>query len=124
MVQDGIDIAHDETERLIASNKVEGTAVYNRSGEKLGTIHNFMVEKRSGQVEYAVLNAGGGGLLGGNPRYYPLPWNMLAYDTGHGGYVVDLAPGQLEGAPSYQDGEEPRFDGAYDDRVRDHYDRR
>lgn len=34
------DIATDETERLIASNKVEGTAVYNRQGESLGTIYN------------------------------------------------------------------------------------
>ena len=38
----------DETDRLIASDKVEGTAVYNRQGERLGSIHNFMVGKRSG----------------------------------------------------------------------------
>jgi hypothetical protein len=37
----------DETEDLIASNKVEGTAVYNRQGERLGDIYNFMVSKRS-----------------------------------------------------------------------------
>ncbi|TCU51859.1 PRC-barrel domain protein [Novosphingobium sp. PhB57] len=38
-------VATDETNRLIASNKVEGTSVYNRSGEKLGSIYNFMVDK-------------------------------------------------------------------------------
>ena len=32
------DIATDETQHLIASNKVEGTAVYSREGEKLGSI--------------------------------------------------------------------------------------
>ena len=53
------DIATDETDRLIASNKVEGTAVYNSEGEKLGSIYNFMVDKRSGRVEYAVLQFGG-----------------------------------------------------------------
>src|SRR5215208_7164117 len=36
----------DETRDLIASNKVEGTAVYNRQGEHLGTVYNFMVNKR------------------------------------------------------------------------------
>ena len=41
----------DETNRLIASNKVEGTAVYNRQGEKLGTVYNFMVDKRSGKAD-------------------------------------------------------------------------
>ena len=49
----------DETNRLIASNKVEGTAVYNRKGEKLGSVYNFMVDKRSGKVEYAVMSFGG-----------------------------------------------------------------
>ncbi len=33
---------------LIASDRVEGTAVYNRQGERLGKISNFMVDKRSG----------------------------------------------------------------------------
>ena len=53
------DIHTDETHRLIASNKVEGTAVYNREGERLGSVHHFMVDKRSGQAEYAVLSFGG-----------------------------------------------------------------
>ncbi|MGI8705290.1 MAG: PRC-barrel domain-containing protein, partial [Sphingomicrobium sp.] len=47
------DIAHDETNNLIASDKVEGTEVFNRDGEKLGTINNIMVGKRNGRVEYA-----------------------------------------------------------------------
>lgn len=40
------DIATDETNRLIASNKVEGTAVYDRNGNRLGSVYNFMVDKR------------------------------------------------------------------------------
>ena len=52
-------IAADETDRLIASNKVEGTAVYNRTGEHLGEVYNFMVDKYSGQVAYAVMSFGG-----------------------------------------------------------------
>ena len=122
MAEQGTNVAHDETERLIASNKVEGTAVYNRAGEKIGSIHNFMVEKVSGRVEYAVMSAGGG--LLGSARYYPLPWDVLTYSTERGGYVVDFEPGQLEGAPSYQGDEQPRFDSDYDDRVRGHYGRR
>ena len=38
----------DETQRLIASSKVEGTPVFNRTGEQLGTVYNFMVDKVSG----------------------------------------------------------------------------
>jgi len=36
---------------LIASDKVEGAAVFNRAGEKLGSIHNFMVDKQTCQVQ-------------------------------------------------------------------------
>jgi len=105
------DIATDETNRLIASNKVEGTTVYNREGEKLGSIYNFMVDKRSGKAEYAVLQFGG--LLGIGSDYYPLPWDVLTYDTDQGGYVVSLDKAVLEKAPRYSSGNEPPFDREY-----------
>lgn len=76
----------DETGDLIASNKVEGTAVYDRGGEKIGTVHNLMVGKRSGRVAYAVINFGG--FLGFGGSYHPLPWSALAYDEDQGCYVV------------------------------------
>jgi sporulation protein YlmC with PRC-barrel domain len=109
----------DETRRLIASTKVEGTAVYTRQGEKLGTVYNFMVDKRSGQVEYAVMSFGG--FLGLGDSYHPLPWKVLKYDTRQGGYVVDLDKKMLEGAPSYESGREPRYDRAYDEEVYGYY---
>ncbi|MEA3539238.1 MAG: PRC-barrel domain-containing protein [Pseudomonadota bacterium] len=112
------EIATDETDRLIASNKVEGTAVYSEDGDKLGNIYNFMVDKTSGQVEYAVLQFGG--LFGLGSDYYPLPWEKLAYDTEQGGYVVDIDKETLEGAPRYAD-EEPRYDRAYGEQVYGYY---
>lgn len=113
------DIATDETSRLISSGKVEGTAVYNRNGERLGAIANFMVEKRSGKVEYAVLSFGG--FLGIGSDYYPLPWNVLDYDTRQGGYVVDLAKEVLEKAPRYSRDREPEFDRAYGEEIYGYY---
>jgi PRC-barrel domain len=92
-----------ETPELIASNKVEGTAVYNQNGDKLGSIYNFMVRKHSGQVAYAVLSFGG--FLGMGASYHPLPWNALKYDTALDGYVVNLTKEELEGAPTYSDTE-------------------
>ncbi|MFT3977420.1 MAG: PRC-barrel domain-containing protein [Sphingomonas bacterium] len=112
-------VATDETARLIASNKVEGTAVYNRNQEKLGSIYNFMVDKESGQVEYAVLTFGGLFGLGGD--YYPLPWDVLSYDTSQGGYVVDLDKETLEKAPRYSGSDMPRFDSDYGREVYDYY---
>jgi sporulation protein YlmC with PRC-barrel domain len=68
-------VATDETGGLISSDKVEGTAVYNRQGEKLGSIHSVMIDKSSGKVAYAVMSFGG--FLGIGDRYHPLPWNAV-----------------------------------------------
>lgn len=104
-------VAIDETERLIASSKVEGTPVYHRDGERLGEVHNFMVDKFTGQVAYAVM--GFGGFLGIGERYHPLPWKALDYDAAMGGFVVDIDKAQLETAPSYGLNEDPWADPAF-----------
>jgi hypothetical protein len=101
----------EETERLIASDKVEGTRVYSRDGLPLGRIENFMVDKRRGRVEYAVLSFGG--FLGVGDRYYPLPWDQLTYDERLGGYRVDITQRDLERAPSHRAGATPVYEGAY-----------
>lgn len=112
--------ATDETLDLIASDKVEGTAVYNRNGDKLGSVYNLMVNKRSGQVAYAVMSFGG--FLGVGADYHPLPWNQLTYDTSLGGYIVDLTREQLEGAPTYSTSNTPTWeDPAYTRRIDDYY---
>ena len=105
------DVEKNETASLIASNKIEGTAVYSPDGDKLGSIYNFMVDKRTGQVEYAVLQFGG--VLGLGSDYYPLPWEVLDYDEDQGGYVVELSKEQLKDAPHYAANEEPEFTPAY-----------
>ena len=92
-------IAVNETDRLIASDKVEGTAVYDRQGNRLGSVYNVMIDKYSGQVAYAVMSFGG--FLGIGERYHPLPWTVLTYDPGKGAYVVDLDKDTLQGAPSF-----------------------
>jgi sporulation protein YlmC with PRC-barrel domain len=109
-----------ETSRLISADKVEGTPVYNKSGENIGTIKTVMIDKLSGKVAYAVMSFGG--FLGMGENYHPLPWSMLHYDTRIGGYVVDIDKKGLEGAPNY--GPRDRID--WDDekwgrRVHDYY---
>jgi sporulation protein YlmC with PRC-barrel domain len=110
----------DETSHLIASNKVEGTAVYGGDGRRLGSIHNFMVDKLTGRVEYAVMSYSTG-FLGMGSRYYPLPWRTLSYDKRVGGYRIDLTERDLRDAPSFDRESEPRFDRNYGSRVHDYY---
>jgi hypothetical protein len=113
-------VATDETSTLISSDKVDGTAVYNREAEKLGSIHTLMIDKVSGKVAYAVMSFGG--FLGMGDRYHPLPWNVLTYDTSQGGYVVDLDRSRLEGAPTYASSETPNWgDRRWNQQVYDYY---
>jgi sporulation protein YlmC with PRC-barrel domain len=108
---DGRTIARDETIDLIASDKVEGTAVYDRAGRSVGEVHNFMVDKSTGQVAYAVISFGG--FLGFGEDYFPLPWDALSYDTALGGYVTDVDDRRLGTAPRYGRDDAPWTDPGY-----------
>ncbi|MES2959129.1 MAG: PRC-barrel domain-containing protein [Pseudomonadota bacterium] len=104
---------------VISSDRVEGTDVYNNAGDKLGSIDELMIDKRSGQVRYAVLEFGG--FLGMGTDRYPLPWDMLKYDTSRDGYVVPVEKSQLEGAPRYTEDNRPEYDDKYGRTVYDYY---
>ena len=105
---------------LIAGDQVSGTTVYNRGGEKLGTVDDVMIDKKTGRIAYAVMSFGG--FLGIGDKYHPLPWSALQYDQQMGGYVVDLDRSTLEGAPSYAADEQVTWeDPAWGRRVHDYY---
>lgn len=108
-----------ETNRLISSDKVEGTAVYNPQDEKLGTIANIMLDKVSGKADYAVLQFGG--LFGLGSDHYPIPWNMLRYDTDKGGYVVEISKEQVTGAPRYARDDTPEYTDEYGRTIHGYY---
>jgi len=84
---------------LIASDRVEGTPVFRSGGKRIGSIKRIMLDKQRGAVAYAVM--GFGGFLGIGDDYYPLPWALLTYDEGFGGYRIDVTDDQLKGAPAY-----------------------
>jgi sporulation protein YlmC with PRC-barrel domain len=104
---------------LIASDRIDGTAVYGSGGSKIGSIQQMMIDKITGKVAYAVLSFGG--FLGMGDDYYPLPWSSLKYDTNLGGFRVNVTKDQLDRAPKYQQNEEWDYSRANDQRVHDHY---
>ena len=83
---------------LIASDRVEGTKVLDRSGKDIGTIKSVKIDKASGRVAYAVAEFGG--FLGMGGHEYTIPWRTLQYDPDKHGFITDLTKEQLEGAPS------------------------
>jgi hypothetical protein len=108
-----------ETISLIASDKVEGTAVYGTDDKKIGKLERVMIDKMSGKVAYAVLSFGG--FLGMGEDYYPMPWSTLKYNMSLGGYRVALTKDQLANAPKYSKSTDWNWNRDNDRRVHDYY---
>ena len=106
------------TQLLVQSNKADQMLVKSRDGEKIGYVYSFMINKRSGEALYAVLTIGG--FLGMGKAYYPLPFQLLAYDPTNDSYQVTIDRRVLEGGPSWANNA-PLFDQAYADRVASYY---
>ncbi|HEX2552593.1 MAG TPA: PRC-barrel domain-containing protein [Microvirga sp.] len=83
---------------LIESHRVEGTRVYDRDGQHVGTIDHLVIEKASGRVVYAV--ASFGGFLGLGERLHTIPWEKLDYDPKLHAFRVDVTEAELQDAPS------------------------
>jgi PRC-barrel domain len=84
---------------LIESDRVEGTTVYDRQGNNVGSIKRLMIEKLSGRVAYAVMSFGS--FLGIGGEEHAIPWSKLTYDTRLDGYQTDISKSELQGAPAF-----------------------
>ena len=104
---------------VITSDRVAGTDVFNPAGDSLGSIDYLVIDKRSGEVRYAVLEFGG--ILGMGTDRYPLPWSALKYDADKEGYVVPLEKEQLSEAPRYANDARPTYDDLYARGISDYY---
>lgn len=104
---------------LIAANLAETMKVRSREGKAIGSVHAFMVHKRSGRAIYAVLSLGG--FLGMGRTYYPVPVQLLGYDLAADAYVASVEPKVLEGGPNWSGSAAPDFDQAYADRLASYY---
>jgi hypothetical protein len=89
---------------LIASDRIEGTAVRRANGEKIGKIERLMLDKISGKVAYAVLSFGG--FLGIGNKHLPVPWPRLAYNQKLDAYEIDITDDELRQAPAYEEDED------------------
>jgi len=86
--------------KLILGSRVEGTAVFSKGGERIGHVDDLSIERVSGRVVYAIMSFGG--FLGIGEKFHPIPWSLLDFDPGRGGYVVPLDRSELAGAPYYE----------------------
>ena len=96
----------------ILASKVKGTAVYNGSGDRIGTVEDIVLDKQSNQILFAAL--GFGGFLGIGEKYHAVPSSMLDYNEDKGGYVVPMNKDVLQNAPNYDLKDLVKHDGSLD----------
>jgi hypothetical protein len=104
---------------IIESDRVEGTVVYDRANNPIGTIKRLLVEKASGRVVYVDVTFGG--FLGLGVHHLTIPWEKLTYDKELEGYHTDITEAQVQRAPSFYGDDEAWPDLKREQAVRDYW---
>ncbi len=110
-----------QARNLISVGKVEGTVLFDRSGEKIGTVRDLVIDKLTGNVRHVVI--GFGGLLGMGEEMFPMPWDALIFDADKDGYVTDFDRDKLirDKAPKFEIGKLPVWNAEFDRLVKNYY---
>lgn len=104
---------------IIESDRVEGTAVFDRNNDQIGTIKRLLIEKISGRVLYVDVTFGG--FLGIGTHHHTIPWETLAYDKELEGYRTDITEAHVRGAPSFHGDDEVWPDRNRQQEIRDYW---
>lgn len=84
---------------LMGADTLMGNDVYNKDGEDLGDIKEFMIDMASGQIRYAVLSFGG--MMGMGDKLFAVPWRALTLDTVNKRFTLDVSAATLKDAPGF-----------------------
>jgi sporulation protein YlmC with PRC-barrel domain len=92
--------AKDERADIYRASKLIGADVENPQGEKLGDIHDIVLDPATGRIRYAVLSFGG--FLGLGEKYFAIPWTALTSKAGEkGDFILNIDKEKLKNAPGF-----------------------
>jgi sporulation protein YlmC with PRC-barrel domain len=84
---------------LLSASTLAGDDVYNRTEDKIGRIHDIMLDMASGRIRYAVMSSGG--FLGMGDRLFAIPWSALTLDADQHRFLLDVSAEKLRQAPGF-----------------------
>jgi sporulation protein YlmC with PRC-barrel domain len=90
--------------------------VYDRDGEKLGSVKDLYVDTEEGDVRF--LDVGAGGFLGLGEKHFMVPMEAVT-DTSGGGVTIEHSREKVEGSPKLDTKGVP--EDAYQQEVYDYY---
>ena len=85
---------------LIASDRLEGTAVRRLNGERIGHVERLMIHKITGSVSYALSVSAASSAW--ERTCFVFPGGRLAYSPRLEAYELDVTDDELRRAPSFR----------------------
>lgn len=108
--------------KTFRASKLTGLNVRNLQGETLGTIDDFVVDVRTGKVQYVAMSVGG--VLGIGDRLFAVPFSELKFNHGQDEmfFVMNMAKDKIASAPGFDKNDWPNFaDPNWKERIDKHY---
>lgn len=93
---------------VVSASRIIGEAVVNRQNEKLGSIHELVIDAREGHLVYAVLSFGG--FMGMGNKLFAMPWKAFEFSNTENKLILNVDKEKLENAPGFdKDAKWPDF---------------
>lgn len=88
---------------ITRASKIIGETVVNRQSEKVGKIHELVIDAKNNRVAYAVLTYGG--FLGMGNKLFAMPWEAFEFSTTENKLILNVDKEKLEAAPGFEEDE-------------------
>lgn len=85
--------------RVLTATSIIGDKVENFNKEKIGEIHNIMLNVQTGCIEYVVMESGG--FLGIGEKLFAIPFKSMALDAERKTFLLNLDKDFLKNAPGF-----------------------
>lgn len=97
--------------KVLTATSIIGDKVENLAGDELGTIKDLMINVRSGNIDYVVLQYGG--FLGIGDKLFAIPFEALSVDPKKEVFVLDKDKEYLNNAPGFNKNHWPETNSHY-----------
>lgn len=107
-------------DRPMTAGKLIGDPVVNPKGEDLGKIEDFVIDPKTGRIDYAVLSFGG--FLGMGDKLFAVPIEAMKLSTEERRFILDVDKERLKHAPGFDKNHWPdTSDRAFGTKVYNYY---
>lgn len=100
---------------VVSASTIIGESVVNREDEKIGKIHDLVIEANAGRLAYAVLSFSG--------KLFAMPWSAFEFSNTEHKLILDVDKKKLNEAPGFDKDEKwPDFaDRSWGDEIHKYY---